>query len=297
MRSILLIGGSGTLGPLLVSALSTLGRVTVTQRRDATQSTTYFDASAIQMTERLDKLQFSSFDTVVYAAAQSTLATCEKYPDRSHLLNYEIPIRLALAAKSARINFVFLSSSAAAEYDGMSETTALEANKKRLRGASTYGLHKFLAERELCRNERALVVRIGKVASLSWPLIPLWVSELSKDNSISAFSDDYVSPIQYQTLDEVLISALRLELTGLLEISASDRASYFEVASYLAVRLGKSLGLISAVSATTSKEECMILSKSALDNVRARALLGFTPPTTFEVIEKSYLLPLASPSK
>lgn len=288
MKNILLIGGSGSLGPVLLSSLSALGRVTVTQRRDAVQTSTFFDASVDQLTKSLDKLQFFSFDTVVYAAAQSSLANCEKFPEKSHLLNYDVPTRLAHAAKSAHIKFVFLSSSAAAEYDGMLETTALEVNKKRLRGASTYGLHKFLAEREMYRSESVLVVRLGKVASLSWSLIPLWTSELLKGNSISAFFDDYVSPIQQQTLGEILASSLRQGLTGLVEISASDRASYFEIAKYLAVRLGKSPALVSAVSARTSKEECTILSKALLDNSRARELLGYSPPTTLEVIEKGF---------
>lgn len=287
-RKILLIGGSGSIGPALLVSLSTLGEVTVTQRIDPTQTRTYYDARADHETTQLYNLQFASFDIVVYSAALSSMSACETRPSESSRLNFETPTQLARAAEATGLYFVFLSSSAAAEYDGMSEPEALLANKNGLRGASTYGLHKFLAECELRKRGSALVIRPAKVAPFSWPLIPMWISELSNGYTISAFNDDYVSPIHTEALSRVVFSATAQRLTGLVEISASDRVSYFEVAKYLAARLGRSLDLVRGVSAMTLKDPRHVLSKTRLNNGRAQDLLGYAPPTSFEVVERSF---------
>jgi dTDP-4-dehydrorhamnose reductase len=282
----LLIGGSGSLGPVLKSALSTIGDVTVTQRGHPEQIDTYFDAEAPVDSESFSRLRFSSYDVVVYAAGLTRLKDCESNPEKSRRVNHWAPLRVFQSSTSAGGFFVFVSSSAAAEYEGLTEDSAVQANLSGRRGASTYGLHKYLAERELLQTESAQVLRLSKVAFDSWPLVANWKSRLEDGLEVAAFGDHNVSPVTPEVVETVTARAVADRVRGLLGVSAVDQHSYLSIARYMAIRLGVAPELVVGTSATSLGDERLILQKGRLDTTRTESLLGVRMPTTFDTVER-----------
>lgn len=277
----LLVGASGTVGRAVRSALEREGSVIVTQRRDPNIVSTYFEADIDETTVCLD-----SFSSVLYVAGLTSLQACEKNRNRSEKVNCSAPQRLAERCSALGTHFVFVSSGAACRYDGLSIAAAIETNASGALGASTYGLHKFIAERVILEHSTSAVVRISKIAAPQWSLIDEWVKKLRGGKPVEAFWDHYLSPVMLEDAAKLLTRVVKTQETGLVEFSASDELSYVEVARLLAERVGQPSHLVAPVSASLLGEPRLFGYAARLNSSRAELLLGMGVRSTREVIDR-----------
>lgn len=280
-HQILLLGGSGQLGQYFQKGLSRFGDVFVSSRRREHSRQIFYDAS-----EDSISLQLSDWAIVVYAAGLTSMSECEKNPALSRLVNFQSPVRVGREVSGRGGYFVFISSSAANEYQDMSRDQAQEFHSLGGFGASIYGLHKYLAEQELAEIENTLSLRLSKVALPDWALLRDWVTKLKNIEPIEAFSDYCVSPIGTEIVTLLIEAALRNRVSGMVEASASDQCSYLAVAQMFARELGIDESAVSSISATSKLEARHIPKRSSLDSHRAEALLGSQMPPSLEVLKR-----------
>lgn len=278
---ILLIGGSGTVGRAVRSALEELSPVTVTQRHEAENLSTYFNAEDDESPLRLD-----GFSSVVYVAGLTSLRACEENRSRSERVNCLAPQKLAERCSALGAPFVFVSSGAASRYDGLSIAEAMQANADGAPGASTYGLHKFIAERAILKRPTAAVVRLSKIAGPQWSLIDEWLTKLRSGKVVEAFCDHYLSPVMLEDAVSLLTRVIQMRETGPIAISALDELSYAEVARLLAEKVGQPSHLVASVSASLLGDPRLFGCSARLDSRRAERLLGMSVRTTMEVIDR-----------
>ena len=281
---ILLIGGSGQLGWYLWQGLSNVGSVVSTSRRTGSQDGLYYDAS-----KSFSGLDFSDWKLVVYAAGLSSVSDCERRMALSERVNFVSPVEVAREVSKSGGHFVFVSSSAANEYQAMSVEQARESHCRGDVGASAYGLHKYLAEQELLKLENTLVLRLSKVALPNWKLLRHWVSRLQVGGEIEAFDDHFISPISIAIIVQAFTAVSTERANGIIEISAQNQCSYVEAARMLAQELGQSENLITPTSAASVLDGRHIFRHAVLNSQRAEKLLGFRMPLALDVL-KPYAL-------
>lgn len=277
----LLIGGSGTVGRAVRSALEEEGSVIVTQRHEPKKLSTYFDAENDE-----NALPLDGFNSVLYLAGLTSLRACEENRSRSERVNCLAPQRLAEQCGALGTHFVFVSSGAASRYDGLLIPEAVLANVSGAPGASTYGLHKYIAERAILKNPTSAVVRLSKIAGPQWSLIDEWLKKLRDGRVVEAFCDHYLSPVMLEDAASLLTRVLQMRETGPIAISAPDELSYVEVARLLAEKVGQPPHLVTSVSANLLGDPRHFGYSARLNSVRAEHLLGVSVRTTMEVIDR-----------
>lgn len=270
----LLIGGTGSIGIALQTALHILGEVTITNRQEP-ESSNYFEA-----TTDFSHLELTGFDNVVYAAGLTQFAACESQDELSNSVNYLAPCDLARQSEQCGARFIYFSSTAAARFAGLDANVARQVHAANEAGASTYGLHKYLAECEISKVKSALLVRLSKVVSSEWPLLNDWASQLMSGGTVIAFTDHFFSPITPDYFVKKFTSILEVSATGLLQLSATDFISYYEFAILLCDYLKVPRDRVTGVSAIT------VLKNS-------RVILG-PMPTTLGETERLDGLPVPS---
>jgi len=283
----LLIGGTGSIGTALQTALHIFGEVTITNRQEP-ESSSYFEASV-----DYSHLKLAGFDSVVYAAGLTQFAACESQYELSNSVNYLAPCDLARKSEQCGARFIYLSSTAAARFAGLDANAARRVHAANEAGASTYGLHKYLAECEISKVKSALVVRLSKVVSSDWPLLNDWVSRLMSGGTVIAFTDHFFSPITPDYLVKQLTSTLEVSATGLLQLSARDFISYYEFAILLCDCLKVPRDRVTGVSAITVLQNSRIVLGPMPTNLgETERLDGLPVPSSravlTELIEKRF---------
>jgi dTDP-4-dehydrorhamnose reductase len=280
-KSALLIGSSGRLGSYVSRGLLEQCVVERTSRDREARATVRFDARS-----GLGDLDVSRWDVVVYAAGLSSISKCEKNVDLSKRVNFLSVMEVARAVSVSGGQFIFLSSSAAIEFQGMSTSEAHRAWEVGMTGASAYGLHKFLAEQALLSMESSSVLRLAKVAFPRWDLLQHWVARLAKGQQVEAFDDFFVSPISSEVIPSLISALVRQKPVGLVEASAIDCCSYFEVAKTFAQSLDADQELVMPVSAFLKLEPRHLATRVVLDSRRAEALIGNRMLPTMQVLAR-----------
>jgi len=278
MLRVLIIGGGGVLGSALQREMSELAAITLTQRRKP-EARAYFDAESKDVGVAL-----ADFDSVIYLAGLTSMKACELDRAKSERINFRTPARLAELCRELEVHFTFVSSSAAVVYDGLLKSEAVLLNQNRVKGASTYGLHKYLAEREITQQSNAAVVRLSKVAGPRWPLVSDWIMTLRSGGIVETFHDHLMSPVTLDFAVTLLGRVALEEVSGVVSLSASDELFYTTAASALAKHVGCDSTRVIPRSTDTQVDPRLVLTRARLDTSRAQNLLQSTTPTTLEVL-------------
>ncbi|WP_413992696.1 SDR family oxidoreductase [Labrys okinawensis] len=283
MRAIV-IGSDGLVGGALFSALAAGGLdvIGTTRRFDRVVAgrTVHFD-----LTEP-DIAGIPSADIVFICAAMTSFAACRALPQLAKQINCVAPEALASYLVSTGTKVVFLSTSAVFDCQA-----PLMQPDRDYGGESMYGQSKAEAERRILGLGRlATVVRLTKIVSPGQQLFRGWVAALGRRQSIEAFDDHRISPITIQHGVDALTAIATRGEGGIYQISGASDASYYEIASYLASRIGAESSLVhpcSAASRGLPAEE--ITPFTSLDCARLSDLTGFRPPQPLNAIERVLL--------
>jgi dTDP-4-dehydrorhamnose reductase len=155
---------------------------------------------------------------------------------------------------------------------------------------NVYGMSKYMAEVGLRNRLNTLIVRTTVLYDAkSKNFVTSIVKKLTNNEPIQVI-DDYVgSPTYVPHLAEGLMKAIEMNLTGIVNISGSDRVNRYQLANIIAKKLGLDYGLISPTKNDWSKVK---RPKSAGFNVGKAKKLGipiYSLEEGLEAFKKEYL--------
>ena len=230
---VLIVGGTGVIGSDLKKTLIRNGHdVVITSR----QSSAHNDSTlALNLENIADSVKTISdagdFDAVVLSAGVSSIRACRMNPEATSLVNVDAQVAIAkelLSANSARI--ILISSNRV--FDGSTELTKIRSTHS---PTTEYGRQKAQAETELLSLGASVkIVRFAKVISEHSELIIDWFNKLSANEKIAAFTDMALSPITVGTAVDVIERVLVTECEPVVQFSAVDEISFFDLACVIA---------------------------------------------------------------
>lgn len=169
---------------------------------------------------------------VLNAAALSSLAGCERDPERARLLNSDLPAELAELGLEFGFRLLHVSTDLVFGASPPSGVRYLETDPPS--PMSVYGESKARGEqRVLARSPGALVVRLpllvgdshgsGRGGSDSL------IAAIDAGEEVTLFEDEWRTPLDVGIAADACLEAIRLGVSGLLHIAGPERLSRFEL--------------------------------------------------------------------
>ncbi len=259
-----IIGANGTIGNAVLHALAAGGF-------SCTGLTSQRDTAFTTVTYTLDALgeHLVHADAVLYCIGVSKFAECEADPATSHYLNVQLPHAI-LQSMAPHQRFVYLSSPIAI-YDFQALPPPRYAQQKRQ------------AESLLLASVQPhpLIVRPSKIIE-SLGVLREWKQRLEHQQSITAFSDQFLAPIRAADLAECIGALLAGGHTGCYNFSAADRMGYHEIAQMLCAHFGYDSAHVLTTSARESNP--FFFQQDILDCRAAIQAIGYAPPHSRDII-------------
>lgn len=221
-------------------------------------------------------------DVVVNLAAQSNANKCEQDPEKSRLLNVELPREAASACAARGLKLVHASTDLV--FSGTMAPYAEDAPPEPL---SEYGRQKAAAEAvvlEGCQAQgtsvcicRLALLYGSPVQTPDTGFFSTMVRELMQNNGagLTLFSDEYRTPLFVKDAAKGVLLAVE-KGSGLLHLGGDERVSRLEFGKRLAAALGKSGEDIQAVPLAAVKMAASRPADVSLCIDKAQAL-GFAP--------------------
>jgi dTDP-4-dehydrorhamnose reductase len=282
----LVVGANGNIGSALFSRLKASGAaVWGTSKRSCVESQE--NIIAFNLLEPSFTWSFANhnFDVAYLCAGVCRMALCEDDPIGTSKINIDGMTNLAkyLAEKGTFI--VFLSTNQV--FSGESSHVLEEASYQPL---NEYGRQKAVVEqyiREHC--PRSAIVRLTKVVEPKMQLIQQWIEKLQQHEPLDAFHDMTLAPVALRQVLDVLVKVGEAKRPGCYQVSGAKDVSYFELAKYVAKRLGASEDLVRSVSALDKGIKKTFLPRfTTLSCSSTIALCEQKPPSFSEVVQECF---------
>lgn len=275
----LVIGGDGTIGAALTAALTAAGEpvIATTRRPECVRADRpLLDLQAGNWAEALT----SHYQSAYLCAALSRLQECHDHPARAALVNVERMIALAGWLGERRSFVVFPSSSQV--FNG---SIARVPAEHPVSPVTVYGQQKAAAETGILGlGYPAAVLRLSKVIHPGMPLFTGWIAALRAGQSITAFTDMAMAPIPLTLAITAMRALAASRHPGLFQLSASEDICYFDVACYIAKRLGVDAALVRPALASQLLAEPPP-ARTALDSRRLEVDCGITVPSPWASLD------------
>ncbi|OZG74665.1 NAD(P)-dependent oxidoreductase [Hahella sp. CCB-MM4] len=213
---------------------------------------------------------------VIHAAALSDPNTCEQNPDLSMALNVEVTRNLASSCAYRGLRFLFTSTDLV--FDGQ-EGNYAESHK--VNPINVYGEHKALAE-DLIREIHPASI----IARLPWMFgigltkssaLQHWVEQLSRQETLQAFNDEYRSAVTYSVAAEGLSHCFHHADGETLHLGGIETITRYHLLTQLAALLNQNTELVRAQSQSDVVMAARRPKDTSLDSRKARAL-GYKTP-------------------
>lgn len=276
----LVVGGDGVIGRALFAHLSARKLpVVATTRRPGAAAFPFLDLA--QLDAALP--DFGPVRVAYLCAAITSLAACRREPEASRRINVEAPI--ALAHRLADQGALVVGLSTNLVLDGRTARAPAEAEPA---PQCAYGRQKADLERELLAlGDRGCAVRLTKVIFPEMPLFTGWASTLRAGGTVQAFDDLVFSPIALSATVEALVRIGTDAVDGVVQLSGNADLTYADAARYLAAAWGIPSDRVRAVESSTAGVTLDARPRhTTLDTTRAEALLGWTLPDPWTVLDE-----------
>lgn len=238
---VVVVGSTGLIGSNLVTSLEESSGTNIkTVSRRAQSSPHHYQ---IDLLKAEAASEIPRCDVLFYAAGISGFENCRRFPDHAKWLNVDLPCAIARRFNSPSQRFVQFSSNVV--FDCKEEQ--MESSRA-YSPRGLYGELHSIAEQRVLELPSSLILRSTKLLSNSWELLHNWHESLKYGVPISAFIDHKLSPVPIDYLARVAISAVKAMHVGVLQISATDSISYFDMGKLLADDWGFDSSLIKGVS-------------------------------------------------
>ncbi len=230
-------------------------------------------------------------DTVLHLAAISKMGFCEEHPALSHHINVYTSIALAEVTQELGIPMIFTSTDMV--FNGASAPYAEDDFSYPI---SQYGTQKQMAEDSLLADfDHTMVVRLpllfGAVPSYGSNFMVQTIQQLQAGESVSAFVDEYRTPLSGKVASQVLgklidyILATTPQHERLIHLGSQKSISRYDLAHLIA----RTYGLPTETIVATKQQDIDIAGirpkDVSLTHTMAQKILGFDPPTLVEQLQ------------
>lgn len=224
----------------------------------------------------VDKL-FSEIrpDLVIHAAAMADPNYCERFPERSEVINVTASVTIARLCARHRIPCAFTSSDLV--FDG---TRPPYREKDPVAPLNRYGRQKTDAERRMLEIHPGTIVcrmplMYGDAPPDAKSFIHPMITALRNGTELTLFSDEFRTPLCAVDAVDGLLLALRKSNGGILHFGGPQRLSRYDIG----ILLAGVLNVRPSLRAVLQRDVSMPAPRAAdvsLDSARARAL-SFNP--------------------
>ena len=242
----LIVGANSEVGSATANYIRAQGGdvMTTTRRAPEEENQIRFDlASSIERFHVPEGIK-----SACICVAIARLAACAADPEGSARINVHQTIALVDRLVQRGVFTLFLSSNQV--FNGDEPHMAANAP---LSPVSEYGRQKAEVERMLQVRMSAGapigVLRLAKVVSPRMPLIAHWITELKAGRPIRAFTDMTLAPVPVGLAAQSIARIMDTKFPVIAQLSGPRDAAYFEVARFVATKIGVDPKLVRAASA------------------------------------------------
>ena len=239
VKKLLIIGGNSSIGSYLFNNLDrNYFQISKTTRNKSNlnQENIFLDLQDIQDF----KIESSNYDIIIFCAALTSVAECEKNPKDAFLINHLNTIYLIKEFVKNNVFVILFSTSQVFSGKNKIEYVFNQPNP-----ISIYGKTKEMLEIDLIPYlDKICVLRCTKIIFKTNNLLRNWVSELNIQKPIFPYSDIYFSPISIEFLTFSILEIINKKIVGLNQISSQFEIKFSEAAFYISEKLHLNSNLI-----------------------------------------------------
>ena len=281
MKKILVLGASGSLGSRIYRSLGNSYGTFFADLPVNKSNMYYLDASNLnQFSQLLNEIQP---DAVINCIGFTNVDDCEKFPEKSWIINCKLPADIAEICKLNDVKFVHISTD---HYLNKSNDKLLETGAVGL--VNQYSHAKFYAEKMIMTiNQNAIVIRTNFFHfDLENPTSFLDKLIISSKNKVitKSYNDVWFTPISTKTLILYLNKLLELNFSGLINISSNEVMSKYDFHQNVLECLKVSKDLHRPFSIDDVKLRAVRPKYMALDNKKLEETTGIKTPSIYDMI-------------
>jgi dTDP-4-dehydrorhamnose reductase len=239
LKQLLIIGGDSTIGDYLYNTIDKYSfKITRTTRNkiSVNEEKIFLDLQDIQNSS----IDYAFFDIVIFCAAITSVAECEKDPKNAYLINHSNTINLV--KEFVKNNVFVMVFSTTQVFCGKNK---IEYLNNQTNPISIYGKTKQLLEYDLVPYlNKVSILRCTKVISKNNNLFTNWLTELNNNKLIFPFDNIYFAPISIEYLKNSIIEIINKNIVGLNNLSSNSDMSFSDAAFYLCEKLNLDSNLI-----------------------------------------------------
>ena len=281
MKKILVLGASGSLGSRIHQSIGNASGTFFSCSPVDKANLYYLDVS--KLNKFSDLLEEIEPDVVINCIGFTNVDDCEKFPEKSWIINCKSPVGIAEICKVNDVKFVHISTD---HYLNISNVKLLETDTVGL--VNQYSYTKFYAEKMIMKvNQKAIVIRTNFFHfNLENPTSFLDKLIISSRHKVitQSYSDVWFTPISTKTLILYLNKLLELNFSGLINISSNEVISKYDFHQTVLDCLNTSKDLHRSFSVDDIKLRALRPKYMALDNRKLVEITRINTPSIYDMI-------------
>ena len=281
MKKVLVLGASGSLGSRIHRSVSNSYGTYFSGTPMNKLNLCYLDA--LNLNKFRELLKEIAPDIVINCTGFTNVDDCEKFPEKSWILNCKLPTDIAEICKLNNVKFVHISTD---HYLNISNTKLLETGVISL--VNQYSYAKYYAEKMIMSiNQNAIVIRTNFFHfDLENPVSFLDKLIISSRNKVitQSYNDVWFTPISTKTLVLYLNKLLELNFSGLINISSNEVISKYDFHQTVLDCLKVSKDLHRPFSIDDVKLRALRPKYMALDNRKLEETTRIKTPSIYDMI-------------
>lgn len=284
LRKILVLGGAGFLGSNLINFLREGYDIQGTFFSLKNHQVGLIKVDVTDPSNLKDALISIDPDIVINCVGLASVDECERRPEASVLLNAIYPSILAGLTSQLGIKLIHISTDHF-ESDPLHKRIETDFYWP----LNQYGFSKLLAEQYvLMSDSNAIVVRTNFFASArdSKNLLGWMVNNFENNVPIDGFKDVFFSPVSTKILANCIDRLLRIDFSGVINISSPEKITKFEFAKLVNLRVNKFKDLVVPAEIDGSRLIAKRPKNLSLSNVKFERVTGYKIPSIKDMIEE-----------
>ena len=283
MKKFLVLGASGSLGSRIHHSIDNSYGTFFSYSPPNKYNLYYLDAlNLYKFNELLEEIRP---DVVINCIGLTNVDNCEKFPEKSWLINCKLPVDIAEICKVNDIKFVHISTD---HYLNMSNVKLLETDA--IGFVNHYSYTKFYAEKIIMMiNQNAIVIRANffhfNLENPTSFLDNLIISSRSRVITRS-YNDVWFTPISTTTLIMYLNKLIEFNFSGLINISSNEVITKYDFHQSVLDFFKLSKDLHIPFSIDDNKLKALRPKYMALDNRKLVEMTRIDTPSLYDMIRE-----------